>query len=136
MTKFKFVYLLIFVINFSLLSAQDKIIHKNKMINNWSVKDGLISNAIFKIVKTHQSYLFMATYSGIAIFDGNKFSSYTYQNTNSLKADVISDFCNMNDGTIWIATNKGIFKFKEKKFSRIEGLEQLNNLNIQNTHKV
>ncbi|MBN2756386.1 MAG: GAF domain-containing protein [Bacteroidales bacterium] len=137
MTKLKFIQILVFILYFGILNAQtDKfnqaiISQKKTMSKSWSVEDGLISNAVLKITKTPESYLFMATYNGIAIFDGKKFSSYTSKNTEILNADVIYDFCYRKDSSIWIATGNGIFKFKNKKFYRVKELKSLNDINVQ-----
>jgi len=127
MLKFRYTYILFFILNFSFISAQNN----NLMLKNWSSDDGLISNAILKIIKTPDSKLFMATYNGIAIFDGKNFSSFSSKNTKTFRTDVISDFCYDKNSSIWIATGKGLLQFKNKKISKIKELKELDNINIK-----
>ena len=53
---------------------------------NWTTDDGLPQNSVLDIVQTHDGYLWIGTYSGVARFDGVRFKVYS-MSTDSLLLD-------------------------------------------------
>lgn len=133
----KFVYTLILIIGVFTVKSQhieNLLINNNTqdiIIKNWSVDNGISSNAIIKIAKTHNGQLFIITYNGISLFNGKVFENYTTQNLPVLKTNYILDFCVTNDSLFWIATGKGIVLFNGYDFYRPKGLNYLQNTAIQ-----
>jgi len=51
----------------------------------WTTEDGLPQNAISAIVQTHDGYLWLGTFGGLARFDGITFTVFTAANSEGLK---------------------------------------------------
>src|SRR6516165_7197937 len=47
----------------------------------WQTRDGLPNNAVTAIVQTHDGYLWLATYDGLARFDGVTFTNFDSSTT-------------------------------------------------------
>ncbi len=129
--------ILFFLLLNSVLEAQyfskycDRGGDNNFVIINPTVKDQLASNSIRKIVKIKEGYIFLASYNGISLYDGESFINFNADNTAGLRSNTIYDFCYAPDSSIWLATQKGISVFKNLQIKQIDGLSILNTKSIQ-----
>ena len=73
----------------------------------YTSQDGLPQNSVFKIVQTPGGFIWLATDSGLARFDGVDFDVYNLENTPALSDDVIRSLSVDNRGVLWIATEHG-----------------------------
>lgn len=73
----------------------------------WRTDNGLPDNAVTAIVQTHDGYLWLGTYGGLARFDGNRFISYNSANEPGLQSDRITSLYEDADGTLWIGHERG-----------------------------
>ncbi|MCF6240490.1 MAG: ATP-binding protein [Bacteroidales bacterium] len=103
----------------------------NFVITNPTVKDQLASNSIRKITKIKEGYIFLASYNGISLYDGETFINFNAENTKGLRSNTIYDFCYAQDSSIWLATQKGISVFDNLQIRYIENLKELNNYSVQ-----
>ena len=76
------ILLIVFILflNKKLLLAQSSIISKinstsnsDYLIQNWNSENGLPQNSIIDILQTHDGFLWISTYNGLARFDGTSF---------------------------------------------------------------
>jgi len=104
---------------------------ENMLIISRTSDDNLASNSVRKIIKTHDGYIFIATYNGISIYDGQEFTNINYENTKNLRSNSIYDFCYSKDSIIWLATQKGVSLYKNMEIIRLESLKSLDNFSIQ-----
>ncbi len=129
--------ILFFLLLNSVLEAQyfskycDRGGDNNFVIINPTVKDQLASNSIRKIVKIKEGYIFLASYNGISLYDGESFINFNADNTAGLRSNTIYDFCYAPDSSIWLATQKGISIFKNLQIKQINQLRILQNSSIQ-----
>ncbi|MBI3195402.1 MAG: hypothetical protein HYZ34_13205 [Ignavibacteriae bacterium] len=74
---------------------------------NYTVREGLLSNAITKIYQDSRGFLWIGTLEGLCIFDGVSFRHYT--TLEGLASVSVNDLLESrtNPGTMWIATNGG-----------------------------
>ena len=71
----------------------------------WTTDHGLPSATVTAVRETRDGYVWLATYDGLARFDGGRFTVYTQADglgNNGLRA-----LCEDRDGNLWIGTNGG-----------------------------
>src|SRR5579859_5454495 len=73
----------------------------------WRSQDGLPENRIRALAQTPDGYLWIATSSGLARFDGVRFVVNIRLNTPSMTDDNIRDLAVARDGSLWVATEGG-----------------------------
>lgn len=76
-------------------------------VQNYSTKDGLISNFITELYQDSRGYLWIGTDEGISLFDGNKFKNIHFDETKvwGYVNDIIES--KLHPGQMWIGTNGG-----------------------------
>ncbi len=128
---------ILFLISSTYLSAQiaaefcNYTANENMLVLSKTAEDNLASNSVRKIIKTYDGYIFIATYNGISIYDGQEFININYENTKNLNSNSIYDFCYSKDSVIWIATQKGIALYKNFEIFRLGSLNVLDTYSIQ-----
>jgi ligand-binding sensor domain-containing protein/signal transduction histidine kinase len=103
----------------------------NLIVHNWSLDNGMPSNSVRKIGKTNQGLLFIASYDGIALFDGSHFINYNKGNLSFLSNDNIYDFITDSESNFWIACQQGVFVFDGHRFFVPEGLRGLSDKAVE-----
>lgn len=83
----------------------------------WTRQHGLPSNAIQALIQTRDGYLWVATRSGLARFDGLRFSVFNRQNTTAFKGDECTALAEDSVGSLWIGTTKGLVVFRDGRFT-------------------
>src|SRR5215468_4887327 len=68
---------------FCLFSATT-LIASDYFVRSWQVEDGLPQNSVTAIIQTHDGYVWVGTYTGLARFDGVRFTSFDENNTPEL----------------------------------------------------
>lgn len=96
----------------------------NFAVSSWSQEDGLPQNSINDIVQTKDGYIWFATFSGLARFNGVKFTVFNTFNSPGLVSDRIIGLFEDNTGGLWISTEKGLSYYNNgsfKTFTENEG---------------
>jgi len=92
----------------------------NFVMRNWQVEDGLPANEVNAIVQTHDGYIWMATFSGLARFDGQEFKIYNDINTPELQTSAISSIYEDKSGNLWIGHETGeLTRYKGGRFEAV-----------------
>jgi ligand-binding sensor domain-containing protein/signal transduction histidine kinase len=87
----------------------------------WQVENGLPQNKVTAVVQTRDGYLWAGTYSGLARFDGVRFTVFDEKNTPAMRSSRVTALFESDDGTLWIGHENGaVTKFKDGKFSAQE----------------
>lgn len=90
------------------------------LLESWKKDKGLPQNSVFAITQTHEGYLWLATYEGIARFDGVSFETYTNENLPALKSNSAWVLHEDQYHYLWIATNGGgLTQYKNGKASTL-----------------
>lgn len=93
-----------FFIFYILISLTQHIVYsQNFHVRNYSENDGLPSNTVYSIVQDHRGYLWFATRSGIASYDGRDW--IIYKNVDGLPTSSYQKIMVDDHGTVWAATN-------------------------------
>jgi len=73
----------------------------------WKLEDGLPNSVVRGILQTADGYLWIATYEGLARFNGDTFTRFDKKNLSALRRDTVLAFMKSRDGALWIGTNGG-----------------------------
>ena len=95
----------------------------NYFTRTWQVEQGLPQNKVTAVVQTRDGYLWVGTYSGLARFDGVRFTVFNEKNTPQMRSSRVTALFESDDGTLWIGHENGaITKFKDGKFHAHENV--------------
>src|SRR5437588_10191026 len=73
----------------------------------WKTENGLPQNSVNAIVQTRDGYLWVATYEGVARFDGVNFKVVNKRSSPALKNLAVRAMCEDQNGNLWIGTEDG-----------------------------
>jgi ligand-binding sensor domain-containing protein/signal transduction histidine kinase len=79
------------------------------VLRNWDLDDGLPSTRVNAVARTRDGFVWLATYGGLARFDGQKFSAWSQQEVAALKGTRISQVFTDTAGQLWVGTATGGF---------------------------
>ena len=94
----------------------------NFFVRVWPVERGLPQNKVTAVVQTRDGYLWVGTYSGLARFDGVRFTVFDRKNTPEMRSSRVTALFESDDGTLWIGHENGaVTRFKDGEFHAQEG---------------
>jgi signal transduction histidine kinase/ligand-binding sensor domain-containing protein len=79
----------------------------NHTLENWQLEQGLPQISVTSIAQTHDGYLWLGTFNGLARFDGVRFTVFNARNTPDLGDSGILQLQVDEMGTLWIVTQRG-----------------------------
>lgn len=100
-------------------------------IKSWDMDRGMPSDMVIGIAQCNDGYIWLATYKGIARFDGVNFTTYNYSSSEAIQSVTIQSLTNDNEGNLWFASQRGVVKFSNNNFSRDPNLTKLNNISVE-----
>src|SRR5258708_20052704 len=77
-------------------------------VKTYTVADGLLRDAIFKIKQDSRGFLWLCSAEGISRFDGYSFTNFT--TNDGLPDRHVNDFLETKSGQIYVATEKGLVR--------------------------
>ncbi len=86
----------------------------------YTTRDGLLSNRVTGISQDPSGYLWVATFEGLSVFDGQTFRNFT--SAEGLSTSVVWCVCasSTSPGTVWLGPDEGgLTRFRDGKFSTI-----------------
>ena len=75
--------------------------------DRWTTAEGLPQNSVNAVVQTQDGYLWIATFGGLARFDGVRFTVFNTVNAPALKSSRITALYEDPTGILWAATETG-----------------------------
>jgi len=88
------------------------------LTTQWTTENGLPQNTVVAIAQTPDGYLWLATFGGLARFDGLKFTIFNTGNTPALKSNRITALHLGRSGVLWIGAETGeVARFHHGDFS-------------------
>ncbi len=99
------------------LSAQLASDPPNFLIRSWQVESGLPQNKVTAVVQARDGYIWVGTYSGLARFDGMRFTVFDQKNTPGMRSSRVTALFESDDGALWIGHENGaVTTFKGGNF--------------------
>jgi ligand-binding sensor domain-containing protein len=95
----------------------------NYVTRAWRSDEGLPGNAVTAVLQTRDGYLWISTYSGLARFDGVRFTVFDEHSASGLANSRITCLFEAADGTLWIGNENGeVTRRRNGRFERMEVL--------------
>ncbi|MGH7967424.1 MAG: ligand-binding sensor domain-containing protein, partial [Limisphaerales bacterium] len=73
----------------------------------WQVDSDQEQNAVTTVIQSHEGYLWLGTYHGLARFDGVRFDVFDSDNSPALPNGLITSLYEDGDGVLWIGHETG-----------------------------
>lgn len=87
----------------------------------WQVENGLPQNKITSVVQARDGYLWVGTYSGLARFDGLRFTVFDNKNTPELHSRRVTSLFESAEHTLWIGHENGeVTAYQDGKFTPVK----------------
>lgn len=87
----------------------------------WQTENGLPDNAVTTIVQTHDGYLWLGTYDGLARFDGASFTVFDNNNTPEMSSSRIISLFEDGEGNLWIGHETGeLTRYRDGHFYAVK----------------
>jgi len=77
------------------------------IVRHWHIEDGLPHSSVLSMAQTPDGYLWLATFGGLARFDGVRFTVFDTGNVPCLPASRLVGLCADREGALWIVTEYG-----------------------------
>ncbi|HAS39239.1 MAG TPA: hypothetical protein DCS93_02115 [Microscillaceae bacterium] len=90
--------------------------YDGKTLRYFTMKDGLISNAVVSVAEDKKGNLWFGTQAGLSKYDGTSFTNYTTQD--GLCNNNVSCLLIDSKSNLWIGTWGGVCQFDGNKFTR------------------
>lgn len=78
---------------------------------NLSLADGLAGETVHSIMTDHNGIVWIATSSGVTIFDGKNLQNFRILNSRGHMMEIY-DLCETHDASVYAATEQGLYKLK------------------------
>jgi signal transduction histidine kinase/ligand-binding sensor domain-containing protein len=88
-------------------SSPVEFIDSEYLVETWQTEQGLPDNFVNDIAQTPDGYVWIATFNGLARFNGVEFVNFDSANTPEFSSDGISDFYLDRSGRMWIKGEHG-----------------------------
>ncbi len=98
----------------------------------WTTDDDLPQNSVIALAQSHDGYLWLGTYGGLARFDGVRFVTYDTGNTEALHSNAVQALAEARDGSLWIGTaGGGLTRFQDGRFANYTVRDGLGSDNVR-----
>jgi signal transduction histidine kinase/ligand-binding sensor domain-containing protein len=92
----------------------------NYFIRSWQSEAGLPQNKVTAVVQTRDGYLWVGTYSGLARFDGVRFTVFDENNTLAMRSSRVTSLFEAADNTLWIGDESGqVTRYRDGQFEAV-----------------
>lgn len=89
-------------------NASDNVPEPNWIVSRtWLREQGLPQNSVTSILQTHDGYIWIGTYNGLARFDGARFVCFNSDNTPEMRSSRVTSLFEDSEGTLWIGHEGG-----------------------------
>src|SRR6478735_2537616 len=86
---------------------------------NHGLELGLPGTVVTTAIQTRDGYLWVGTPSGLARFDGVRFTGFAGADTPGLSSDLIHCLREDRQGALWIGTDRGLTRFADGRFTQV-----------------
>lgn len=115
---FSVLFLLILLVGSgNLLSALDPALHIDRYnLEIYTTENGLPQSSVLSIVQTADGYIWLATYEGLARFDGIRFRVFDTSTTADMASNRVRVLLEDSSGDLWAGTNGGLLRYSRGEF--------------------
>jgi len=93
------------------------------VVNSWSIREGLPQISVQAITQDQHGYIWVGTQSGVARFDGVRFTTYKPETTPELPGVWVRSLLADKEGRVWIGTYKGLAVWQEGAFRGVPAVD-------------
>ncbi len=87
-------------------------------VDNWTTENGLPQSSINDVLQTRDGFLWLATFGGLARFDGAELRVFNPVNTQGIASSRFTSLFEARDGALWAGTEgRGITRYKDGAFT-------------------
>jgi signal transduction histidine kinase/ligand-binding sensor domain-containing protein len=83
------------------------------VITSWHIRDGLPSDRVRAVLQARDGYVWVATFNGIARFDGVQFHRFNDANTPELRNNLVNCLFEDADGRLWAGSDTGEITWRD-----------------------
>jgi signal transduction histidine kinase/ligand-binding sensor domain-containing protein len=96
----------------------------NHAVRSWQREQGLPQGSANDVVQTRDGYIWVATYAGLARFDGQRFVVFNSSNTPAFRSDGITCLYVDHQGVLWLIDDTGtVCRLVQGAFERVTTFE-------------
>ncbi|MDI1248787.1 MAG: two-component regulator propeller domain-containing protein [Lacunisphaera sp.] len=89
-------------------------------VTSWSTKDGLPADRVRHLWQDMQGFMWIATFNGVARFDGVRFRSHDVSNTPGLANNLVNALYEDRGGNMWLGHDTGeITVWRDGRFQKL-----------------
>jgi PAS domain S-box-containing protein len=100
------------------IAAQQGSPPRQHLVDLWQQADGLPQNYVFTVIQSRDGYLWIGTRSGLARFDGVRFTSFDDRVPGQLKESEVWALAEDRDSALWIGTyGGGLTRLQQGRFT-------------------
>lgn len=92
--------------------------------NAWSIADGLPQISALALAQGADGYLWVGTQSGLARFDGVRFTTFTPESEPAIPGLFVRSLLADRAGNLWVGTYKGLALYRDGRFTAVPAAER------------
>lgn len=98
-------------------------------LRSWSTDEGCPSTAVLDILQTRDRYIWLATFNGLARFDGVRFTAFNQATVKDIHSPGFVALCEDSTGALWAGgnTNGGLYRYAHGAFTALTTHDGLSN---------
>ena len=106
-------------------------IAQSYMLKHWGIDDGIPNSAVMAMVKGTNDYIWIATYDGIARFDGHQYTKFNQSTHPVLETNSFYSLAEDAAGRLYLGSNGGgLYRLYQGEITKIEETNLLPNNTI------
>jgi ligand-binding sensor domain-containing protein/signal transduction histidine kinase len=83
------------------------------IVTSWHIRDGLPSDRVRAVLQTRDGYIWVATFNGLARFDGVQFQRFNDANTPELRNNLVNCLFEDAEGRLWLGSDTGEIAWRD-----------------------
>jgi signal transduction histidine kinase/ligand-binding sensor domain-containing protein len=95
--------------------------------DQWTVDDGVPHKSVRDVLQSRDGYLWLATWDGLARFDGLRFRVFNTGTAKGIKSNRLNSLAEDDEGNLWIGTGdeSGVIRYRDGAFTTLAAADGL-----------